>query len=45
MQAQQMQSLTDQAGQLAGSPMLDPSKNAAMDAMNQPPEEQQPPQE
>ena len=45
MQAQQMQSLTDQAGQLAGSPMVDPSKNAAMDAMNQPPEEQQPPQE
>jgi hypothetical protein len=42
MQAQQMQSLTDQAGQLAGSPMADPSKNPAL----QPPEEeQQPPQE
>ena len=41
MQAQQMQSLTDQAGQLAGSPMVDPSKNQAL----QPPEEQQPPQE
>ena len=27
MQAQQMQSLTDQAGQLAGSPMMDPQKN------------------
>ena len=27
MQAQQMQSLTDQAGQLAGTPLLDPSKN------------------
>ena len=45
MQAQQMQSLTDQAGQLAGSPMVDPSKNAAVAAANQPPEEQQPPQE
>ena len=27
MQAQQMQSLTDQAGKLAGAPLLDPSKN------------------
>jgi hypothetical protein len=27
MQAQQMQSLTDQAGKLANAPMLDPSKN------------------
>ena len=27
MQAQQMQSLTDQAGQLAGTPLMDPSKN------------------
>ena len=27
MQAQQMQSLTDQAGKLAGTPLLDPSKN------------------
>ena len=45
-QAQMMQSLTDQAGQLAGSPMADPSKNAALDAANQPPqEEEQPPTE
>ena len=35
-QAQQMQSLTDQAGQLAGAPMMDPTKNPqALDAMNQ----------
>tara|TARA_R100001015_G_C4443203_1_gene36047 strand:- start:48 stop:326 length:279 start_codon:yes stop_codon:yes gene_type:complete len=27
MQAQQMQSLTEQAGQLAGTPIMDPSKN------------------
>ena len=27
MQAQQMQSLTDQAGQLAGTPLMDPAKN------------------
>ena len=27
MQAQQMQSLTDQAGKLAGTPLMDPSKN------------------
>ena len=27
MQAQQMQSLTDQAGQLAGTPLMDPQKN------------------
>ena len=27
MQAQQMQSITDQAGQLAGTPLMDPSKN------------------
>ena len=26
-QAPQMQSLTDQAGQLAGTPLMDPSKN------------------
>ena len=31
-----MQSLTDQAGQLASAPMMDPTKNPeAMDAMNQ----------
>ena len=44
-QAQMMQSLTDQAGQLAGAPIADPSKNAGLDAATQPPEEQQPPQE
>ena len=27
MQAQQAMSLTDQAGKLAGSPLMDPSKN------------------
>ena len=27
MQAQQMQSLTDQAGQLASAPIMDPAKN------------------
>jgi len=44
MQAQQMQSLTDQAGKLANAPMLDPSKNpealeavsAAVPALQQP---------
>ena len=30
-------SLVDQAGQLASAPMVDPSKNAAVNAMNQPP--------
>ena len=35
-QAQQMQSLTDQAGQLAGAPMMDPTKNPqALEAMDQ----------
>jgi|TARA_R100001440_G_scaffold15283_2_gene25883 hypothetical protein len=35
MQAQQMQSLTDQAGQLAGTPLMDPSKNPEItDAIN-----------
>ena len=35
MQAQQMQSLTAQAGQLAGTPMMDPSKNPeVVDAVN-----------
>ena len=33
-------SLVDQAGQLASSPMVDPSKNAAVNAMNQPPPEE-----
>ena len=35
MQAQQMQSLTDQASKLASAPMLDPSKNPqALEAVN-----------
>jgi len=38
-QAAQQQSLVDQAGQLAGAPLADPSKNAAMAAMTQPPDE------
>ena len=39
-QQQQMQaSLMDQAGQLASSPMADPTKNAAVAAATQPPEE------
>jgi len=37
-QAQMQASLVDQAGQLAGSPMIDPSKNEAVAALNQPPE-------
>ena len=46
MQQQMMQSLTDQAGQMAGAPIMDPSKNAAVNAANQPPEEEeQPPTE
>ena len=45
-QAQMMQSLTDQAGQMASSPLADPSKNPAVAAANQPPqEEEQPPTE
>ncbi len=44
-QAAAQQSLVDQAGQLAGAPIVDPSKNAAIDAMNQPPEEEAPPTE
>ena len=38
-QAAQQQALVDQAGQLAGAPLVDPSKNPAMAAMTQPPEE------
>ena len=38
-QAAQQQALVDQAGQLASSPMVDPSKNPAMAEMTQPPEE------
>ena len=35
-QAQQMQSLTDQAGQLASTPLMDPQKNPeALDAITQ----------
>ena len=42
-QAAQMQSLTDQAGQLAGTPMMDPSKNPQMaEAMTQMAEQPQP---
>lgn len=35
MQMQQMQSLTDQAGQLAGAPMFDPSKNPNLNGQQQ----------
>ena len=36
MQAQQMQSLTDQAGKIAGTPLMDPSKNPEiLDAINE----------
>ena len=46
MRAQQMQSLTDQAGQLAGTPMLDPSKNPeALEGMRQQVDSNEPPQE
>ena len=43
MQTQQMQSLTDQAGQLAGTPLMDPSKNPELiegltAAIQQPPQ-------
>ena len=38
-QQQMAQSLTDQAGQLAGAPVVDPSKSGAMAAMTQPPEQ------
>ena len=34
-QAQAQQSLVDQAGQMAGTPMMDPSKNPAMEAAMQ----------
>ena len=40
MQAQQQQSLVDQAGQMAGTPLMDPSKNPAMEAAMQ---EEEPP--
>ena len=36
MQQQQAQSLTDQAGQLASAPLMDPSKNPeALEALNE----------
>ena len=38
-QAAAQQSLIDQAGQMAGAPLVDPTKNAAMAEMTQPPEE------
>ena len=38
-QAAAQQSLVDQAGQMAGAPLVDPTKNAAMAEMTQPPEE------
>ena len=44
MQMHQQQSLTDQAGQLASSPMADPSKNP-MAAQMMDPEQQQTPEE
>jgi hypothetical protein len=37
MQAQQ--SLTDQAGQMASAPLVDPTKNSSLNAATQPPEE------
>ena len=39
MQQQMQASLVDQAGQMANSPMADPTKNEAVAAMTQPPEE------
>ena len=44
MQMHQQQSLTDQAGQLASSPMADPTKNP-MAAQMMDPEQQQTPEE
>ena len=44
MQAQQMQSLTDQAGQLAGTPLMDPSKNPELVESLSAAATQQPPQ-
>ena len=45
MQAQQMQSLTDQAGQLAGTPLMDPDKNPELvPSLNQAVANTQPPQ-
>ena len=39
MQAQQQQALVHQAGKFASSPLMDPSKNPAMEAIMQPEEE------
>ena len=44
MQAQQMQSLTDQAGQLAGTPLMDPAKNPELVESLSAAATQQPPQ-
>ena len=38
-QAQQQQSLVDQAGQLAGTPLMDPQKNPQMMPEEEPPVE------
>ena len=38
-QAQAQQSLIDQAGQMANAPLVDPTKNAGLAALTQPPEE------
>ncbi len=38
-QAAAQQSLIDQAGQMSGAPLVDPTKNATMAEMTQPPEE------
>ena len=44
-QAANMQSLTDQMGQLAGTPLMDPSKNQGLADQLQTPEETPPPEE
>ena len=41
-EAQQMhaqQALVEQAGQMAGAPLVDPTKNASLNAVTQPPEQ------
>ena len=44
-QAQAQQSMMDQMGQMAGTPLMDPSKNPALAEQVQPQEEELPPQE
>ena len=46
-QAQAQQSMMDQAGQMAGTPMMDPSKNAVLaeQMAQQPMDEEAPPEE